>query len=173
MSLKWIIPIQQPFTRLFILDSSFNPPTNAHLKMLYSIPDNSNVQKTLLISTENMDKGKGPIESRLTLMINLGFSIATCNVGKFVEKAKLFECETVFLMGYDTVVRFFDSKYYDDYEKEIDGFFKTSRILLFDRGRENFGIDVWERKEMEIARKYSEKIDLVQGFKVGIFLIIG
>ena len=86
---------------LYILDSSFNPPTNAHLALaLSSLPSNKTSTVLLLLAIQNADKQPKPasFEHRLEMMDLLAkkiesISSATALVAlskhaRFVDKAK-------------------------------------------------------------------------------------
>ena len=67
-------------------------------------------------------------------------------------------------MGYDTLVRFFDRKYYEDqFEIMVSEFFKTGSILVYDRGLHQDSF--WDRKELKLGQKYKEKIEVVCAFE--------
>jgi nicotinic acid mononucleotide adenylyltransferase len=111
----------------------------------------------VMLSTTNVDKPQSDIESRIKLIVKLGYPTALVQVAKFVDKQKLFDIETVFIMGYDTIVRFFDHKYYSDIANELDGFFKRSKIVMFHR----------ESKSLRLEEKYKESVEIYQELDFG------
>lgn len=160
--LRWIVKPPYPietYKKIYILDSSFNPPTIAHLKMIETIPLNpcEHELKMLMLSTNNVDKPQSDLESRIKLISKLGYPFAIVQAAKFVDKQKLFDTETVFIMGYDTIVRFFDHKYYSDFTKELDNFFMNAKIAMFHR----------DSNELIIDQKYKDRIDIYQDLNFG------
>lgn len=160
--------------RTVILDSSFNPPTKAHVWMMRHLLSQDKANSPLFVlSTSNVDKPSTDISNRVTLINTLNIPLKVINCPKFVEKAKMFpNTETVFILGYDTLVRFFDPKYYDDFEREIDLFFSLSRIALYDRLVKESNTDkeetleersesLWKRSELRQGRKWRSKVDLM------------
>jgi nicotinamide-nucleotide adenylyltransferase len=157
--LKWIKPLHTTgLKRLYILDSSFNPPHYAHLQLLSKCPEGEDVAQMLLFATTNMDKKVDEIEARIEMIQLLDFPFATTDAGRFCDKALQFTCPTTFLMGYDTLVRFFDTKYYDKFEESMNRFFETSRIRVIDRGDHTQAL--WEREELSHAMKWKDGIEL-------------
>ncbi|AET37291.1 nicotinamide-nucleotide adenylyltransferase Ecym_1033 [Eremothecium cymbalariae DBVPG len=118
--------------RLLVLDASFNPPHLGHIHLVKSAVNyysNSDVHVLLLLSINNADKVTQPasFDKRLGMMCiaadilqrdNVHTSVAITMFGKFVEKSlaiqneMCFEGTTVYLVGFDTLVRIFDPKYY-------------------------------------------------------------
>ncbi|KAH8685596.1 hypothetical protein BGZ60DRAFT_95723 [Tricladium varicosporioides] len=124
---------------LYILDSSFNPPTLAHLRIatnaLIQDPLHPEPPKRLilLLATQNADKAVKPasFDNRLCMMEilaqellskfkfndEIGIDIAVTKFPYFAEKATSIEEEygeeeQVHLIGYDTLTRLLDTKYY-------------------------------------------------------------
>ncbi|KAG8714218.1 hypothetical protein FRC11_009375 [Ceratobasidium sp. 423] len=114
-------------SQISVLDSSFNPPTNAHAALASQSPDNS---RLLLFSVSNVDKApkKGdatPVQ-RLEMIVALAehlggnVGVGAVNEPTFVGKSTILrEClgtaskpELTFLMGWDTIIRFFAPRYY-------------------------------------------------------------
>nr|POE52191.1 putative nicotinamide mononucleotide adenylyltransferase [Quercus suber] len=143
---------------LFILDSSFNPPSLAHRTLAQSALHYSSTSKhegpyrlLLLFATMNADKNPSPaaFEQRITLMtmfasdlmlhlqrlsetndheivpIDIGITKAPYYTDKtlaITAEAKQFypdEPKHVHLIGFDTLVRFFDPKYYSSFNPPL------------------------------------------------------
>lgn len=110
----------------------------------------------LLFSVNNADKGTAETEEyvrRLHMVelmseyISTELGVACCvaltNASLFVDKSDLIngwlrqrrtsmEVETYFLLGFDTLIRLLDAKYYDGNINEVLArFFKSSRIVVF------------------------------------------
>ncbi|CAG8522963.1 12131_t:CDS:1, partial [Acaulospora colombiana] len=75
-------------------------------------------------------------------------AVGVCSHGRFLDQAKallsFFSSSNIgnsnpmnvslyFLMGFDTIVRFYDPKYYSDIHKELQTFFETSYIICANR----------------------------------------
>lgn len=122
---------------LLVLDSSFNPPTLAHMSLIKAAVSRypSSPQVLLLLGTSNPDKPTQTPENyahRLAMIQlfakELSFVasqpvIALTKHSRFIDKVsdmqQLAPWKTiVFLVGYDTLLRIFDPKYY--LESEFD-----------------------------------------------------
>ncbi|KAI8388371.1 uncharacterized protein BYT42DRAFT_543682 [Radiomyces spectabilis] len=151
-------PITKRECRVLILDSSFNPPTRAHEALLATAvqqfaPDYFDA-KILLFSTSNADKQLtgASVEQRTHMMEllaqKLGYeclAVGLTKHAKFVDKAVaveryfqhhgLQEVEMYFILGYDTVTRFLDPKYYAPLTvaEALEPFFARSRLICADR----------------------------------------
>ncbi|CAE6442599.1 unnamed protein product [Rhizoctonia solani] len=116
-----------------VLDSSFNPPTNAHAALASQpsqLSQSSGTRLLLLLSISNVDKvpkpGDAIPEQRLEMMVALAqklgqdVAVGAVNEPTFVGKSEILRehCsdtgkpELTFLMGWDTIVRFFAPRYY-------------------------------------------------------------
>jgi nicotinate (nicotinamide) nucleotide adenylyltransferase len=161
--------------KLGVFSASFNPLTNAHIKMIEEAEKNYNLAEILLVLAKaNVDKGifGASLEERL-LMIKLyaqkcpQFSVAACSHGRFIEKIKAIRplypkgTEIYFIIGYDTLKRVFDPKYYDNFELELMELFSMSRFIVANRGENDA-----KMTEKFLSRKenkpYAEKIDLIE-----------
>ena len=101
----------------------------------------------LLLSRTNVDKN--PIEAdlgqRLALLVhyarqNKDLSVGICSHARFVDKiiglAPCYPPETqfFFIVGYDTLVRLFDPKYYIDMQTDLHNLFQTCHFIAANRG---------------------------------------
>ncbi|KAJ1307300.1 hypothetical protein OPQ81_001410 [Rhizoctonia solani] len=151
-------------SQISVLDSSFNPPTKAHVA-LASQPTGPDV-RLLLFSVSNADKapkgGDATSEQRLEMMVALAkglggdVGVGAVNEPTFVGKSTILrEClgtatepgELTFLMGWDTIIRFFAPRYYpspqamlgklqflkSEYVRE---FYDAGRIRIIDLDKE-------------------------------------
>ena len=179
--------------RISVLDSSFNPPTLAHLSLALvppaahskeDISPPNHIAHLLLLSVRNADKklkpGDASFAQRLQMIILLAkemearLSSATSGVSNmmrpsaaavaaideptFVGKSKkLLEYfrgkypnnvtvpRLTFVLGYDTIIRFFNPKYYDSHDgmvASLNAFFHqdSSSILCAQRSTEGLGL---------------------------------
>lgn len=118
---------------LAVLDSSFNPPHAAHYSLITESKPSTSILDShiiLLLSISNADKGRPDLVSlsqrvqMMTLFANRIVQdhpsalvlVATTKHAMFVHKAleihSEFQCRATFLMGFDTLVRMLDAKYY-------------------------------------------------------------
>lgn len=123
---------------LLVLDSSFNPPHWGHYTLVkksyeyYSqLYPNKKIHILLLLSVQNADKEAKPasFDKRIDMMcimsrlLNKNFGRLSSYVGltifgKFVDKDTIIrerffnQGKIVYLVGFDTIIRIFDPKYY-------------------------------------------------------------
>jgi nicotinamide-nucleotide adenylyltransferase len=133
---------------LLCLSASFNPMTMAHAALLEEgsrlIPPQ---EILLLLATVNVDKAvKGlPLERRLDILLRFAdsrprVSVAAVGHGRFVDKMEAIRSaypsntRLVFLLGFDTLVRLFDAKYYGDREASLSHLFRCSECAVANRG---------------------------------------
>jgi nicotinamide-nucleotide adenylyltransferase len=153
-----INPSSLPLTNdsLYILDSSFNPPTKAHLVLaLSSLSTRNHSTVLLLLAIQNADKTAKPasFEHRLEMMELLAWRIektgsanalvALSKHPRFVDKAEEVAVafpsvnEIVWLVGYDTLIRILDRKYYPGtLEESLKAFWEKNRLVCAIRGDE-------------------------------------
>lgn len=137
-----------PQKRLLVLDSSFNPPTKAHLNLLQkaheAYPPNFFDSALLLFSTVNADKqlSGASVVQRVQMMELVSDELVTVGCtryGRFIDKATAIrsqfpETELYFILGYDTMVRLLDQKYYETTVQEaLQPFFQCCRLICADR----------------------------------------
>ena len=154
---------------LYILDSSFNPPTKAHLGLaLSSLTPSVPSTVLLLLAIQNADKAAKPatFDHRLEMMQLLAKRIertsssttALIALSKhpiFVNKAKEVTLafpsakQFVWLVGYDTLIRILDKKYYSGtVEESLRVFWEKNRLVCAIRGDE-----IVEREYVEKIRR--------------------
>lgn len=132
---------------LLCLSASFNPLTVAHVWLIQEasrmvFPD----EVLLLLSRANVDKEVSgfPLERRLTLLARFvetrpTFSVAACSHGRFVDKVEAIRphypagIRLTFTVGFDTLVRLFDRKYYADRDAALTALFKASEFIAANR----------------------------------------
>lgn len=172
------LPPPPPPKTLYILDSSFNPPTLAHARIILSALQSSTSAATphrvlLLLAIKNADKAPKPasFEERLAMMEifaqdllanfkpssttqpeqgEVGVDIAVTTLPYFADKYPhispseaypLPETEQVHLVGYDTLVRLLDTKYYPPSHtlKPIQPFLEEHRLRVTYRADHEWG----------------------------------
>jgi len=215
-------PPRTPIKTLYILDSSFNPPTRAHLKIVLNalLEDCGPHPKhlLLLLAIQNADKAPkpAPFEHRLTLMDIFAsdiekecrsiiseipgyrehidtqkiprIDIGVTKEPYFIDKAAAITSsgiyknnpEQVHLIGYDTIVRLFNPKYYPPQHTlaPLEPFLQAHRLRMTYRpdadwgdpkAQEDFvkGIREGTLEEKGGKRAWADRIELVDGRKVG------
>ncbi len=242
-------PRARPRT-LIVLDSSFNPPTRAHLRMATSAihglthtpnPELDAVRLLLLLSVNNADKGVKPaaFDKRLAMMwafardmqhtlrsaaelasvegqddsgaVSVDLGLAT--VPYFHDKSAALaesgfynpegdqngagETEQVFLVGYDTLIRILNPKYYGPPDsagqptvlestpmrKALDPFFTRAKLRVTMRTDDEWGgaeeqrayLDGLMRAEglrkVGGSKDWGSRIEMVEGRRAGADII--
>jgi nicotinate (nicotinamide) nucleotide adenylyltransferase len=140
--------ISRRIGRIGIFAASFNPPTMAHLALIRQARKRFDLDENLvLLDIKAMDKRivGASLEDRL-MMLKVLFrrdpkiSIGLSNRGRFVEK--LLPLRTlypppisfVFIVGFDTILRVMDKKYYKDRDDALGHLFEASQFLVANRG---------------------------------------
>ncbi|MDA0710866.1 MAG: nicotinate-nicotinamide nucleotide adenylyltransferase [bacterium] len=138
---------KEPGRRVGILDASFNPMTLAHEALLTVARQTYHLDEMLLmLSRSNVDKelsGAG-LGARLAMLMlyaqeKENVSVGICSHARFVDKIaalkQIYPDGTgfFFLVGYDTLLRLFDEKYYVDMETELRALFETCHFIAADR----------------------------------------
>ncbi|CCE86037.1 Piso0_005682 [Millerozyma farinosa CBS 7064] len=158
-------------SRLFILDSSFNPPHLAHYSLVktsidYEAYKNDRNCSTvlLLLSISNADKADGEpasLEQRIDMIIllaehitkSLGLpaAVALTSCPKFADKCKAIQNHSrelalpksrlTFLVGFDTIIRILDQKYYTSpMSVALRDLFQDSDFLVLTREDKKYSI---------------------------------
>ncbi|KAF2663680.1 Nucleotidylyl transferase [Microthyrium microscopicum] len=174
--------------KLFILDSSYNPPSKAHaalaLSALHSVSSTESTRLLLLFGVSNADKGFKPaaFHHRLAMMIlfaqdlrerskNFEFADIPIDIGLtsaayYTDKSPAIsesgvyadECTHVHMIGYDTLIRFLNPKYYEKFDpplSALDPYFDAGhqiRVLL--RANE----DGNDEQELKAQKAYITKL---------------
>ena len=131
---------------MVVLPSAFNPPTVAHLRMLeLAAAAAGALARAAMLTTRNVDKGLygASLDDRVGMLLAEaraapGLGVVVTNAARFVDQAAALTASFPgasfdFVAGYDTLVRIFDPKYYDDMDAELDSFFATHRLLVTNR----------------------------------------
>ncbi len=134
---------------LGVLPASFNPPTSAHQALIREAGVTVAFDEILLIVDQQaMDKERlgAPLEDRLLMLLalygdNARISVGISNRGLFLEKVEAMrtvypagDTQIYFIVGYDTIVRVLDPKYYTDRNKALRSLFGQARFLVANRG---------------------------------------
>ena len=148
--------------KLFVLDSSFNPPHLAHFQLLSQTIKNFKLKDTrshvlLLLAVNNADKLPKPASfpTRLEMMCLFAdylqeklpqsvVSVGLTVFSKFIDKDKILHEQFVkgcsadigYLVGFDTIARIFDEKYYHPLKISdvMESFMSGSQLYCLARG---------------------------------------
>ena len=133
--------------KLGVFSGSFNPLTLAHTKMIEDTFTKYQLDELLLLLAKaNVDKTVFglPLAARLLTLKRYikdhrGFSVGVSSHGRYIDKVTALktisppETEFYFIVGYDTLVRIFDPRYYTDFHAELEELFKTARFIVANR----------------------------------------
>ena len=142
--------IGSPPGTLLCLSASFNPMTAAHAGLIREASRIVPPQEVLLLlATANVDKAvEGlPLQDRLALLLRFAesrpdVSVAAVAQGRFVDKMRSIHrsypagVRLIFLLGFDTLVRLFDPKYYTDRGASLSALFGGSECIVGNRAPE-------------------------------------
>lgn len=154
-----------------VFPSSFNPITEGHMAILQGAAEIRAFKEILLVlDTRAMDKelfGATLADRLLMVQIMFGdrpnFSIGVINRGLFFDKAEALKelyprgTEINFIVGYDTLSRVFDPKYYEDREATLDRLFARCTFMVANRG-DNERKAVQELMALAENRRFKGKV---------------
>ena len=137
----------QQTEKLGIFSGSFNPLTLAHIKMMEdTVAEYRLDELLLLLAKANVDKSVFglPLAARLLTLKKYAenqalISVGASSHGRYIDKVTalkvLFSPDTEFhfIVGYDTLVRIFDPKYYTDFHAEVQALFASARLIVANR----------------------------------------
>ena len=161
--------------RLGIFSGSFNPLTVAHVKMIEESQIQFDLEEILLcLAKSNVDKGVFgfSLADRLLMlkrfaMQQVDFSVAACSHGRFVDKIKAIKTiypprtSCLFIIGFDTLIRLFDSKYYTDMHTELRSLFDQCDFITANRKEYNTDTIRQFLSKPELSR-YARNIKLIE-----------
>ncbi len=157
--------------RIAILPSAFNPPTSAHLALLdVATRAVTAVAPAALLSTRNVDKGLhgASLAQRIDMLLALkagrpALAVLATNAARIADQAGALRsahpsAEFDFVVGFDTLVRLFEPRYYDgDMVAQLGSFFAHHRIVAANRGES--GVDVLRSYiEAEVPSEFRPRI---------------
>jgi nicotinic acid mononucleotide adenylyltransferase len=130
-----------------VLPSAFNPPTVGHTALLREASRLAAATSQLaLLTTRNVDKGihGASLAERVQMLLVLRTGMpeliaAACNQARIVDQARAlarsFPGATFdFVVGFDTLERLFEPRYYTDMAAELAPFFAQHRLMAANRG---------------------------------------
>lgn len=141
---------------LLVLDSSLNPPHLGHQNLVERAVKHYNNQPLhvlLLLSVNNIDKAPKPaaFDKRMEMMClmaetlqnkNISTSVGITTYAKFVDKDKIIRQDfsssglISYLVGFDTIVRILDPKYYlpQSLPEALNDFMSSTNFFCLTRG---------------------------------------
>lgn len=133
--------------KLGIFSGSFNPLTLAHVRMIEDTLTAYELDEVLLLLAKaNVDKDIFglPLAARLVTLKKYAadhqkFSVGVSSHGRYIDKVTALkaifpsETEFYFIIGYDTLVRIFDPKYYTNFHAELQELFISARFIVANR----------------------------------------
>jgi len=162
--------------RLAIFPASFNPPTRAHLALIREAKEAARLDEVLvLLDVAAMDKecAGAEVADRLAMMkrafgrdpwVSTGLSSHGLFLDKIAPLRRIYPdlVDFFFIVGFDTIVRVVNRKYYLSPKKSLEELFSKSHFLVANRG------EVEERDFRTLFRKRANKpyLDSVSYFTV-------
>lgn len=167
--------LNRPGGSLIVMDASFNPMTVAHEAMMNRASDSCRAgEALLLLSHANVDKPVygASLAQRLAMLEHYArpypnISVAGCSHARFVDKASALRplypesTDLYFVVGYDTLLRIFDPRYYTNLADELAALFENAHVIAVNR--DNIDLEAMRRLEKgpEFAA-FSEKIRFIR-----------
>jgi nicotinamide-nucleotide adenylyltransferase len=133
---------------LGVLPASFNPPTSAHHALVREASEAVAFNEILMVLDQRaMDKEliDAPLEDRLLMLLVLfgddpRISLGIANQGLFLDKVEALhqvyprDTQFYFIVGYDTIMRVLDPRYYEARDEALHALFSQARFLVANRG---------------------------------------
>jgi nicotinamide-nucleotide adenylyltransferase len=133
--------------RVAFLPSAYNPPTLAHVHLLETALEVEGVRHVAaMLTTRNVAKdvfGAG-LADRVGMLLELNrerpeFAVFAANAARIIDQAvalsaALDDVGIDAIVGFDTLERLFDPRYYTDMEAELGPFFERHRVIAANRG---------------------------------------
>jgi len=154
------------------LPAAFNPPTIAHLRLLERAAETVSAIPAALLTTRNVDKAVtgAPLPARLEMLLaarrdGYRHAVLAANAARIIDQVAALEsafpaADPTPVVGFDTLVRLFDPRYYTSITAEIDRFFERRRVIAANRGPHALeAVAEWLRTN---AREYEHRVILVE-----------
>lgn len=133
--------------RLAFLPSAYNPPTLAHVRLLESALEVDGVRHVAaMLTTRNVAKDVfgASLHDRVAMLLELHherpeLAVLAANAARIIDQASALSAAfgdvgVDAIVGFDTLERLFDPRYYDDMERELAPFFERHRVIAANRG---------------------------------------
>ena len=152
--------------KLGIFSGSFNPLTVAHTRMVEDTVAKYHLDELLLLLAKaNVDKSVFglPLAARLLTVKRYAesrprISVGVSSHGRYIDKVSALktmfppDIEFNFIVGYDTLVRIFDIKYYTDFHAELQELFVSARFIVANRAEADIKVIETFMAQPEICR---------------------
>lgn len=138
--------------RLAFLPSAFNPPTLAHLHLLEAALQVDGVTRVAaMLTTRNVAKDVvgASLADRVSMLLAVhqeqpSIAVLAANAARIIDQARALSARfdglrVDVIVGFDTLERLFDPRYYTHIERELSGFFDHHRVIAANRGER--GVD--------------------------------
>lgn len=135
-----------PHGRAVVLPSAFNPPTIAHLRLLELARNVTCADSAVaLLTTRNVAKGVfgADLPDRIGMLLAIQdtepeLSVVAANVARIADQARALRSalpgvDFDFVVGYDTLVRLFEPRFYSDMRSELAAFFADHQVIAANR----------------------------------------
>ena len=172
--------IQKSPAKLGVFPSSFNPITVSHVELMERAISEFAVDEVLLVlDKKTLDKetfGATLVDRLIMLLIfcqnRSKISVGLSSHGLFVDKIaalrRIYPEKTNihFIVGYDTIVRVFDEKYYENLERSLRRLFGDCSFLVANRDTQSTE-EIQSLLKKDENRKYAHQ---VESFAISDFL---
>lgn len=162
----------EPFPgRVAVLPSAFNPPTVAHMELLELARVVEGIDTTAaLLTTRNVDKGLhgATLAQRVAMLLaavqpGTNRAVLAANAARIAGQGEALRRQFPgvafdFVAGYDTLVRLFDARYYEDMGATLADFFAHHRVLATNRGEATIEVVREFIESTPAAREFRERI---------------
>ncbi|GMV86672.1 MAG: hypothetical protein AMXMBFR80_25270 [Dehalococcoidia bacterium] len=145
--------------RLAFLPSAYNPPTLAHIHLLEAAREVDGVEHiAAMLTTRNVAKDVfgASLPDRVGMLLALRqerpeLAVLVANAARIVDQAAALSAAFPgvgidAIVGFDTLERLFDPRYYGDMERELTPFFERHRVIATNRGSHAVrDVEAWVR----------------------------
>jgi nicotinic acid mononucleotide adenylyltransferase len=177
LAFVWRAPrgIRHPGQRLGVLSGSFNPLTRGHTRLVELAAEQCDLDEVALeLAVANVDKQAAADELAKRLWVlrhyasqRTDLSVMACSHGRFIDKVQALEraypadTALLFIVGFDTLVRVFDPRYYTDPQAELAELFARSQFIVANRDPVT-PTDIRHWLEDPARRRYADRIHIVE-----------
>ena len=156
--------------RVAVLPSAFNPPTLAHVGLLeLGQTVDGVVRVAAMLTTNNVDKSLfgAPLSHRVGMLLAIhaerpAIAVLGSNAARLMDQGLALEIAFPgigfdFIVGFDTLVRLFDRKYYEDMDAALTEFFSRHRVIATNRAEATTAA-VRDYLREPVVERYAERI---------------
>lgn len=145
--------------RLAFLPSAYNPPTLAHVRLMEAALEVDGVgHVAAMLTTRNVAKDVfgASLPDRVAMLLELHrerpeVAVLAANAARIIDQAAALSAafdgvEVDAIVGFDTLERLFDPRYYSDIDRELAPFFERHRVIAANRGPHGIhDVEAWVR----------------------------